>query len=142
MTQMAADEVRAFLSAGTKTGKLATVRADGSPHVAPIWFVLDDDGSVLFTTGEDTVKAKAIRRDARVSMCVDDETPPFSYVRIDGTVTTSDDLDKMLVWATRIAARYMGKDKADAYGKRNAVKGELLVRLTPTKVVGQKDISD
>jgi PPOX class probable F420-dependent enzyme len=138
---MSADEARAFLSAGTRTGKLATVRADGSPHVVPIWFVLDGD-DVVFTTGEDTVKGRALRRDPRVSMSVDDEAPPFAYVRVDGTVAVSEDLEDMLVWATRIAARYMGGDKADAYGKRNAVKGELLVRLRPTKIVGLKDIAD
>jgi PPOX class probable F420-dependent enzyme len=139
---MSADEARAFLSAGTRTGKLATVRDDGSPHVAPIWFVLDDDGAIVFTTGEDTVKGTAIRRDPRVSICVDDETPPFAYVRVDGSVTISEDLDDMLVWTTRIAARYMGDEKAESYGKRNAVKGELLVRIQPTKVVGHKNVAD
>jgi PPOX class probable F420-dependent enzyme len=142
MARMPVDEARAFLSAGARTGKLATVREDGSPHVAPIWFVLDSEGDIVFTTGEDTVKGKAIRRDPRISMLVEDETPPFSFVRVDGEATTSEDLDDMLVWATRIAARYMGDDKADAYGKRNAVKGELLVRLRPTKIVGQKNIAD
>jgi len=138
---MSADEAHAFLSAGTRTGKLATVRADGSAHVAPIWFVLDGD-AIVFTTGEDTVKGKAIRRDPRVSMCVDDERPPFSYVRVDGEVTISEDVDEMLPWATRIAARYMGDDKADSYGRRNAVTGELLVRLRPAKIVGHKNIAD
>jgi PPOX class probable F420-dependent enzyme len=141
MARMPADEIRAFLTAGTRTGKLATIRADGSPHVAPIWFVLDGD-DLVFTTGEDTVKGKALRRDRRVSICVDDEKPPFAYVRIDGDVTISEDLDEMLAWASRIAARYMGDEKAQAYGKRNAVRGELLVRIRPTKVVGEKNISD
>jgi len=141
MTRMSADEARAFLSAGSRTGKLATVRADGSPHVVPIWFVLDGDDCV-FTTGEGTVKGKAIRRDPRVSLCVDEEVPAFAYVRVDGTAAISEDLDEMLVWATRIAARYMGEDKAGAYGERNAVKGELLIRVTPAKIMGEKNISD
>jgi PPOX class probable F420-dependent enzyme len=139
---MSDEEIRAFLSAGTRTGKLATVRPDGSPHVAPIWFVCDDDGSIVFNTGRDTVKGRALRRDPRVSMVVDEEAPPFSYVRVDGTVTLSEDLDEMLPWSTRIAARYMGADEADAYGRRNAVAGEMLVRLTPTKTFAEKNISD
>src|SRR5437879_6054253 len=94
-------------------------------------FVLDDDGATVFTTGADTAKGYAIQRDPGVSLCVDDETPPFSYVRVDGTVTISEDLDEMLSWAMRIAARYMGDDLAESYGKRNAVKDELLVRLQP-----------
>jgi hypothetical protein len=48
----------------------------------------------------------------------------------------------MMVWATRIAARYMGTDLAVSYGKRNAVKGELLVRLQPEKIVALENIAD
>lgn len=140
--RMSEDQIRAFLMDGTRTGKLATVRPDGSPHVAPIWFVLDDDGTIVFNTGRDTVKGRALRRDPRASMCVDDERPPFAYVRIDGTVDLSEDLDEMLPWSTRIAARYMGAELAETYGRRNAVAGEMLVRLRPTKVVALKAISD
>ncbi|HLI08028.1 MAG TPA: pyridoxamine 5'-phosphate oxidase family protein [Ktedonobacteraceae bacterium] len=67
-------EVRTFLLTGTRTAKVATVRADGRPHVAPVWFLLDDD-SIVFTTWHTTVKAKNIRRDPRVCLCIDDETP-------------------------------------------------------------------
>jgi PPOX class probable F420-dependent enzyme len=140
-SRMSDDETRSFLAAGTRTGTLGTTRTDGAPHVAPIWFVLDGD-TVVFTTGRDTVKGKAILRDPRVSMCVDDERPPFSYVRVDGTAEISEDLDEMLPWATRIAERYMGAELAESYGKRNAVEGELLVRITPTKIVGLKNIAD
>ena len=123
-------EVRRFLAAGTRTGKLATVRPDGSPHVVPIWFVVDDaepPWSIVFNTGRDTVKGRALRTDPRVSICVDDDAPPFAYVRVDGFAVISEDVDAMLPWSTRIAARYMGHDEADAYGRRNAVDGELLV---------------
>lgn len=139
---MTEQEWRAFLLSEPRTGKLGVVRTDGRPHVSPIWFDLDDDGTVVFTTGANTVKGRAIRRDPRVSMCVDDDEPPFAYVRIDGRVVVTEDLDEMLVWATRIAGRYMGTDEAEAFGKRNAVPGELLVRITPTKVVAKADISD
>lgn len=142
---MSDDEVRRFLSSGTRTGKLATVRPDGSPHVVPIWFVVDDSGpewSLVFNTGRDSMKGRALRVDPRVSVCVDDEAPPFAYVRVDGAVDISEDLGHMLPWSTRIAARYMGPDQADAYGQRNAVDGELLVRVKPTKVVGFSGIAD
>jgi PPOX class probable F420-dependent enzyme len=69
-------EQQAFLLEGTRTGKLATVRKDGRPHVVPIWFVLDGD-TLVFTTGEASVKAANMRRDPRVAFCVDDETPPL-----------------------------------------------------------------
>lgn len=141
MANMTPDECRAFLVAQAHTGKLATVREDGSPHVVPIWFDLDGE-TIVFTTGESVVKARNIRRDARVSLCVDDERPPFQYVRVDGTATFSDDMEQLRYWATRIAGRYMGADLAEAYGKRNAVVGELLVRIIPTRVHGEKNISD
>jgi len=105
---MSEPEWRAFVTHGTRTAALATVRRDGRPHVAPIWFVLDDDGSVVFTTAADSVKGKTLRRDPWVSLCVDDQTPPFAFVMIEGTTTISADLDEMLGWATRIGARYMG----------------------------------
>lgn len=142
MRVMSEAEWKAFLTERPRTGKLATTRRDGRPHVAPIWFDLDDDGSIVFTTGADTLKGKAIRRDPRVCLCVDDEDPPFSFVIVEGRVEISEDLDAMLVWATRIGARYMGAESAEAFGRRNAVPGELLVRLRPVNVAAQADIAD
>ena len=141
MQTMTSEEIRAFLLEGTRTAALATVRADGRPHVAPVWFTLDGD-DLLFNTGEGTVKGANLRRNARVALMVDDEEPPFAFVSIEGNVTLSDDLDVMRHWATRIAARYMGDDRAETYGKRNAVPGELLVRVTTTKIVAFKGVAD
>jgi PPOX class probable F420-dependent enzyme len=141
MAQMAPDEIREFLGEGTRTGKLATTRKDGRPHVMPIWFVLDGE-DVVFTTGAETVKGRNIRRDGRVSLLVDDERPPFSYVQLNGTASWEDNPSNMIAWATRIAARYMGEDRADEYGRRNAVPGELLVRFTPEKTVAEAGVAD
>jgi PPOX class probable F420-dependent enzyme len=141
---MSDDEVRAFLTgAPPHTGKLATVRADGRPHVAPVWYVLDHaDGGIVFTTGEGTVKGRTLRRTGYAAMSVDDERPPFSFVTLEGPVTLSDDLDQLRRWATLIGGRYMGEDRAEAFGARNAVPGELLARLTPTRVTSAKDLAD
>ena len=140
MQKMTNTEYRDFLLHGTRTGKLATVRKDGRPHVVPIWFDLDGETLVLTTWGE-SVKAKNIRRDPRVCICVDDETPPFAFVQIEGTADLSDDPDDQLYWATRIGGRYMGVELAEVYGKRNSTPGELIVRVTPTKIVARKDIA-
>ena len=85
-------EIRRFLMQGTFTGKLATTKKDGSSHIVPIWFVLADSnsrsravGDIIFTTGSASAKAKNIRRDNRVSICVDDQTPQFSFVTVYGT---------------------------------------------------------
>lgn len=144
MYSMSRDEWWEFLSSGTKTGKLAIIRADGAAQVVPIWFVLDSDGEhdyVVYNTGVDTIKGRALRRDPRFSMCVDEEHPPYSFVTIMGEAELSEDLVEMLPWASRIGARYMGADAADEFGKRNAVPGEYLVRGRITKVIAHGDIS-
>ncbi|MCB8988185.1 MAG: PPOX class F420-dependent oxidoreductase [Ardenticatenaceae bacterium] len=140
MQKMTPEEEKAFLLSGTRTGKLATVRADGRPHVAPVWFLLDGD-DVIFTTWHESVKAHNIQRDPRVSLCVDDDTPPFSFVIVEGTAVIEEDLTALREWSTRLGGRYMGADQAEAFGARNGVPGELLVRITPTKIISRKDMA-
>lgn len=133
---------RHFVSAlPARTAKLAVVRADGSPHVAPVWVDLDGD-SVVFMTGADTVKGKAILRDPRVSLCWDDERPPFSFVTIAGSAALSRDPEALLAWATRIGGRYMGAERAEEYGRRNAVPPEMVVRVTPSRIVAKVNVAD
>ncbi|GAA4337795.1 PPOX class F420-dependent oxidoreductase [Streptomyces venetus] len=132
---------REFVMYGTRTGKLSTVRADGSPHVAPIWFLLDGD-EVVFNTGERSVKGRNLARDGRVALCVDDDRPPYSFVVLRGRARLVKDLDEVRHWATRIAARYMGEERAEEFGARNAVPGELLVRVTIDKVLAERDLAD
>jgi PPOX class probable F420-dependent enzyme len=133
---------QSFVSAlPARTGKLAVTRLDGSPHVAPVWVDVDGD-DVVFMTSADTIKGKSILRDGRVALCFDDERPPFSFVTLTGHTTTSTDPDELLTWATRIAGRYMGADQADAYGRRNAVPPEMMVRLHVDRVVAVVDVAD
>ncbi len=142
MPKMSEDEATAFIAEmPARTAKLATVLKDGAPHVAPVWVALDGR-DVLFNTGADTIKGRALRRDPRVAMCFEDDRPPFSFVTIRGTVTISDDPDELVRWAAIIGGRYMGADRADEYGRRNGVPGELLVRVTPTHIVGERDLAD
>ncbi len=124
-----------------RTAKLAVTRADGSPHVAPVWVDLDGD-QIVFMTSADTIKGKSILRDGRVALCFDDERPPFSFVTITGTTTSSTDPADLLFWGTRIGGRYMGADHAEAYGRRNAVPPEMVVRVTATKIIAKVDITD
>ncbi|WP_442906157.1 PPOX class F420-dependent oxidoreductase [Kitasatospora sp. NBC_00458] len=137
---MTEPEWRAFLTAGTRTAKIATTRADGRPHVAPVWFLLDGD-EIVFNTGAATVKGRTLARDGRVMLCVDDERPPFAYVLVQGTARLSEDLPEVREWATRIAARYMGEDLAEQYGARNGVPGELLVRVKIEKVGAEHGVA-
>jgi PPOX class probable F420-dependent enzyme len=138
-TPMTAEQARDFLSYGQRTGKVATVRADGRPHVAPIWFVLDGD-DIVFMTGADTVKGRSLHRDPRVALTVDLEGPPYAFVMVEGRVTISEDLVEMLPLSIAIAERYVPAEQAEDYGRRNAVKGELLIRLHPDKTVAVDDL--
>ncbi|HXX77489.1 MAG TPA: PPOX class F420-dependent oxidoreductase [Ktedonobacteraceae bacterium] len=139
MTLFTSEQIH-FLMDQVRTAKLAIVRKDGRPHVTPVWFELDGD-TIVFTTWHTTIKAESIRRDGRMCLCVDDEKPPFSYIHIEGTATLSADSQELKYWSTRIAGRYMGEQLSEAYGKRNSVEGELLVRVTPTNVIFIKDVT-
>lgn len=157
MAEMSKKQIRKFLMQGTFTGKLATVKKDGSSHIVPIWFVIDggkkkkksatgrrakDDDDIIFTTNGTSVKAKNIQRDSRVSICVDDQTPPFSFVVVYGTAKIHRYKQRELFrFATKIAQRYMGKENAELYGRRNSTEGEVLVRIKPTRIIAEKDIA-
>jgi PPOX class probable F420-dependent enzyme len=86
MTAMSKDELVNFLGQGTLTAKLATVKEDGSPHVVPLWFVLDDENNIIFGTETNSVKGRNIQRNPRVSICVDYQEYPYSFVTIFGEV--------------------------------------------------------
>ena len=118
---MGDDEVAAFIEARpARTAKLATVRADGRPHIAPIWIAPDRStagpdspiGDIVFTTGTGTgtVKGRNLTRHPLVALCMDDDRPPFAFVVIEGTVTVTEDPDELMHWATVIGGRYMGAD--------------------------------
>jgi PPOX class probable F420-dependent enzyme len=148
MTGMSKAEVARFLMQGTFTGKLATVKKDGSPHVVPIWFVVENGkgrgktGNIVLTTVDTSVKTNNIQHDDRVSICIDDQKPPFSFVTIHGTAKIYPYKQKeVLKWATKIAERYVGKKNAKTYGEVNSGEGAVLVRIKPTKVIAEKDTS-
>ena len=141
MEDMSRAEWHAFVQKGTRTGKLAVTRADGSPHVKPIWFVLDGD-DFLFNTSETSVTGRALRRDRRVALLVDDESAPFAYVLVDGEASVETAFGPLRDSATRIGGRYMGAHRAAEFGARNGVPGELLVRVTPAKVLARRGIAD
>jgi PPOX class probable F420-dependent enzyme len=137
---MTPDEIHGFLSHGTRTAKLATSGPGGEPHVMPVWFVLDGE-ELVFTTWDESVKGRNLRRNPRAAMIVDEEVAPYAFVHIRGHVTLSEDLEEMLRFATAIGGRYMGADRAAEFGRRNAVPGELLVRLRPQRVIATADVA-
>ena len=137
---MSQDEWEAFISEGTRTGKLAIVLPSGRPSVTPVWFVYED-GVVRGQTVKTSPKAKAMAEEPRISLLVDMEVEPFAYVRLSGEVTFNDDPDEVRRVAGATGARYMGEDQRDAYAARNGGDDEVVWELRPTTVVAMDDIT-
>jgi len=140
VTSITDPEINAFLAVGTRTGKLAYVGMDGRPLVTPVWFIVED-GCIVFNTFHQSAKARALARDPRVTLCTDLEEPPYAFVQVQGEAEVSEDPGELLRIATMIAARYMGPGRAGEFGKRNGVPGELIVRLRPTKVLAEFNLT-
>ncbi|MCX5041575.1 PPOX class F420-dependent oxidoreductase [Aldersonia sp. NBC_00410] len=140
MASLSDPRVREFLAHGTRTAKLAFTAADGRPLVAPVWFVLEGDALVFNTNGR-TAKGRALLRDPRVAVCVDVDEPPFAFVQVQGVAEVSEDPVELVRTATQIGRRYMGADRADEFGRRNGVPGEFVVRVRPTKVIANFDVT-
>ena len=132
--------IRDFLTSGTKTGHLGYTAADGRPLVVPVWFVLDGD-RIAFNTGATTAKGRALLRDPRVVMAVDLPAPPFGFVQVQGIARVTDDLDEVRRIATMCGARYMGAERAEEFGARNGVTGELGIWIEPSKVIASLDVT-
>lgn len=140
MRDMTRNEAIAFLQEGTRTAKLATVRPDGRPHVTPVWFLVDGD-EIVTMTWHTSVKARNLRIDPRAALTVDLEEPPYAFVMVEGTVTLAEDPPDKLSIATAIGGRYMGPDQAEDFGERNAVEGELVVRMTIDTIVAKHEMA-
>jgi len=140
MQKMTREECEQFIMEKARPAIAAVVRLDGRPHVTPIWIEMDGD-QIVFTTARDSIKGKALLRDPRIALSIDDDEPPFSFVTVDGVTSISEDLADLKQWAARIGGRYMWEDQAEAYGQRNGVEGELLVRVTARRMTGARDVA-
>ncbi|MBV8945764.1 MAG: PPOX class F420-dependent oxidoreductase [Solirubrobacterales bacterium] len=138
--EMSPPEVASFLIHGTRTAKVATTMSSGQPHVMPVWFVLDGE-ELVFTTGAGSVKGRNLRRDPRLALVVDEDVAPYTFVHIRGRARISEEIDELLRFATEIGGRYMGPERAEEFGQRNAVPGELLVHVTPERTIAETDVS-
>jgi PPOX class probable F420-dependent enzyme len=133
-------EVASFLMGGTRAAKVATTMSSGQPHVMPVWFVLDGE-ELVFTTAADSAKGRNLRRDPRIALVVDEDVAPYAFVHIRGHAKISEDMNELLRFATAIGGRYMGAERAEEFGRRNATPGELLVRVTPERIIAETDVA-
>jgi PPOX class probable F420-dependent enzyme len=114
--------------------------SSGQPHVMPVWFVLDGE-ELVFTTGAGSVKGRNLRRDPRIAVVVDEDVAPYAFVHLRGRARISEDMNELLRFATEIGGRYMGPERAEEFGRRNAIPGELLVRVTPERIIAETDVA-
>lgn len=140
--KLEAEALYSFLGAGCRTAKIACVKKDGSPVVSPVWFVLDND-DLVFTTMNTSLKYRLMDRDPRVAICVESDSYPYGFASIQGVATVHElPVEDMLKWTTQIASRYVPQELASQFGKRNAVVGEMLVRVRMVKSFAFDGIAD
>ena len=140
MKNMTRDEAIAFLGAGMPTAAVATTRADGAPHVVPVWFVMDGD-MFVFTCAAGSVKARNLRRDPRIAISVDDDEFPYTFACGSGTADVDAQPADLLAWTTRIAARYVAPERVEEYGRKDAEIDDWVVRVPLARVFGTADLA-
>ena len=139
-TKMTAEEILAYIDEKPRTAHIATVRTDGRPHVSTIWVIRDGD-DIVFTTWHTSVKGRNLARAGQAALSIDDTSEGSSYVAIEGTVTIDPDPALSRQWATRIGGKYMGADRAEEFGERNGIPGEVVCRLRPTHLSGMRGVT-
>jgi PPOX class probable F420-dependent enzyme len=104
---------------------VATVMADGSPQVTPVW--VDTDGeAVLFNTAKGRVKHRNLLRDPRVAVSVVDRNDPYRLVVVRGTAEFVDEGADAHI--DKLAKKYLD---ADTYPWHKAEEQRVIVRVVP-----------
>jgi PPOX class probable F420-dependent enzyme len=125
---MSRTEREAFL-ADVHVGVLTVVGGAGSgPIATPVWYSYSPGGPVIVTTGGTSRKAQAIAAAGRISLCAQDETPPYKYVTVEGpAVIEPADMTERIA----IARRYLGLAGGDAFIAANPDADDVAIRMTP-----------
>ncbi len=110
---MSAAEREEFL-AGVHVGVLSVaVGRDGRTLAVPVWYSYQPGGLVTVLTGRRSRKAAAIRAAGRLGVCVQDDSPPYRYVSVEGPMVSEEELDPAERLA--MARRYLGAAGSDRY---------------------------
>ena len=129
---MTPEESRAYLEE-SHVANLVTLNADGSPHVAPVWY-LHREGSLYISAGASAVKVRNLRRDARVAVSIANTSSPAMYVLVEGrAIVTTDAAEDMRV---EMYVRYQGRDRGIASARERQEDGpSVVIRIEPSKVI-------
>ncbi len=123
-------EIEAFLEP-PRVAVLATINRDGSPALNPVWYVYEH-GRFCMIVNDSSYYAKNINRDPRITVCVQQEEPPYKAVVAHGPVTAEPDTGGAMV--RRLAIRYFGEAAGNAYADKNTDPGDRLITLTPARL--------
>lgn len=117
---------------GPKTTLVAAIRRQTAESVR---------GEIIFITGRPTRKVRLMERSGRVSLCVQDEQPPYKYVSVEGPVLGSHHSTEEE--RRHVAARYLGREGAEAYLRATPEMAEIewTFRVRPERWLTQ-DFSD
>ncbi len=125
------EKARAFLRE-KRFAVLATLNRDGTPQLTTMWYLLEDDGTILMNTRAGRLKERNMRRDPRISLCFEDG---YNYLTIKGRVEMIDDQQISQRDIYRLSARYHGEEKAKRQMETQFSKEQrVTLRLKPEKV--------
>ena len=132
MTVDLSKKAQAFLQE-LRFAVLATINQDGTPQLTTMWYLLEDDGTILMNTKVGRLKERNLRRDHRISICIEDD---YNFLTINGMVQLIDDPQKTQNDIYRLSARYHGEEKArrqmqDQFSKE----ARMSLLLKPERVI-------
>jgi PPOX class probable F420-dependent enzyme len=133
---MSLSEIDAFLN-GVHLARVSTVRPDGRPHVAPVWY-LWEDGCFYFETSHNAVKANNLRNNPNIAIAVDvtEGGLRLKYVILEGQVTLIEDRVTVRKLTERIYSRYVGIEALQTPTLKEMLKvNNLIVKVEPTKFI-------
>ena len=138
--RMSDEELRAYLAEG-RTLQVASVGRDGRPHLVPMWYAVDDEGCVVFTTYGSSQKVRNLERDPRVTLLVEDGAvyDELRGVMIEGEAEVVDDVEYTRDVMRLVGTKYYGERRGDAAGARSlpdrkrAIPKRVVVRVRPQR---------
>jgi PPOX class probable F420-dependent enzyme len=116
---------------GRNYAHFVTLNADGSPHAAPLWIDVDDDGYVLVNTAVGRIKDRNVRRDPRVAVSVHAQEDPYRWLAVQGTVVEFVGEPEALRHIGELARRYDDRAWVPVSGQER-----VIYRIRPDRVTG------
>lgn len=138
MATLTTEEVEQFL-AQPRTAQLVTIRPNGTPHVAPVWF-LWDEGRVLVMADSGAVKIRNIRRNPAVALCVCTPDHPYEFVTVEGQASEqAEGLEDMV---RRTCVHYEGPERGAEFATQLLGEERLsLIEISPDRFLSWREDS-